>query len=271
MRNKKEECSIKAQPQPDKGVQSVDRALEILDIISGSDTSVRLTDIAASMKLHKTTVYRLLSSLCYKGYVVQDPRDQRYSLGNKFLYMANALLHVMDLRTTALPHIRRLAIEMEAAVNLGVLSSSEVLYIEKAETPGMPPTYSFIGKRASVHCTALGKAIMAYTDAAEVDYILQRTNFTARTKLTIIDQQQYLRHLQTVKQQGYAIDDEEYDWGIRCIAAPVFDFRNHVIGGISVTGPTSVMTKDRLPHIADDVKRAAMAISNDLGCSLSSR
>jgi DNA-binding IclR family transcriptional regulator len=151
------------------------------------------------------------------------------------------------------------------------LSEAEVLYIEKVETPGMPPTYSFIGKRASVHCTALGKAIMAYTDATEIDYILQRTNFAARTELTIIDQQQYLLHLQAVRQKGYAIDNEEYDWGVRCIAAPVFDFRNHIIGGISVTGPISVMTEDRLLHVADNVKQAAAAISRDLGCALSSR
>ena len=117
----------------DNGVQSVDRALEILDILSSSEISLRLVDISNQIGLHKTTVYRLLSSLCQKGYVVQNPLDQRYSLGNKFLYMANSLLNVMELRTVALPHIKKLAIETGTAVNLGILSESEVLYIEKIE------------------------------------------------------------------------------------------------------------------------------------------
>ena len=214
----------------DNGVQSVDRALEILDILSSSEISLRLVDISNQIGLHKTTVYRLLSSLCQKGYVVQNPLDQRYSLGNKFLYMANSLLNVMELRTVALPHIKKLAIETGTAVNLGILSESEVLYIEKIELPGMPPTYSFIGKRSSVHCSALGKVMMAYIDEAELNFILQKTNFVPRTELTIITKEAYIEHLQEVRKDGYAIDDEEYDRGIRCVAAPVFDFRNKVIG-----------------------------------------
>lgn len=248
----------------DGQVQSVERAFTLLESL-GQQRTLTLAELADSIGVHKTTVYRLLNTMTMLGYVRQDPETQKYDLGFKVLDVANRLLSSMDIRNVAQPTIRRLVVEVGTPVNLAVLSGGEVLYIEKLEGPDMHTTYSFIGKRAPVHCSALGKAMTAFLPREEVERILKQHPLVPKTRLTLTDEKAFLAHMKTVREKGWALDDEEFEMGIRCIATPIFDFQGRPVAGISTTGPIAVMTLERLEALGPVMLASSHEVSTLLG------
>jgi IclR family transcriptional regulator, KDG regulon repressor len=246
-------------------VKSVSRALDIIDIVSLEKDGLGVTEIAKQMDINKSSVYRILSTLVRYGYMEQDEETSRYKLGYKFLEMSSKLLESIDLRKEVKPYLQELEKETNEVIHLVVYDQGEVIYIEKLEGTETLRMHSKVGKRAPMHCTAVGKAILAHLPSNVVLDILERKGMPRHTDKTITDQDEFLKELAQVKQKGYALDLEENEYGIRCIAVPIFDHVGRVIAAVSVSGPTIRMTDERIEQLQARMLQIGKQISERLG------
>ncbi|HZG60084.1 MAG TPA: IclR family transcriptional regulator [Anoxybacillus sp.] len=246
-------------------VKSVSRALDIINIVSSEKNGLGVTEIAKQMDINKSSVYRILSTLVQYGYMEQDEETSRYKLGYKFLELSSKLLESIDLRKEAKPYLQELEKETNEVIHLVVYDQGEVIYIEKLEGTETLRMHSKVGKRAPMHCTAVGKAILAHLPSNVVLDILKRKGMPRHTDKTITDQDEFLKELAQVKQKGYALDLEENEYGIRCIAVPIFDHLGKVIAAVSVSGPTIRMTDERIEQLQARMRQIGKQISARLG------
>jgi IclR family transcriptional regulator, KDG regulon repressor len=246
-------------------VKSVSRALDIINIVSLKKDGLGVTEIAKQMDINKSSVYRILSTLARYGYIEQDEETGRYKLGYKFLEVSSKLLESIDLRAEAKPYLRELENDTNEVIHLVVYDQGEVVYIEKLEGTETLRMHSKVGKRAPMHCTSVGKAILAHLPSSVVLDILERKGMPMHTDKTITDWDVFLQELIQVKQKGYALDLEENEYGIRCIAVPIFDHLGKVIAAVSVSGPTIRMTDERIEQLQTRMLQIGKQISARLG------
>jgi len=249
---------------PDGMVQSIHRGLAILEEIAFSGNQYGVTELARKLGLNKTTVYRLLSTMEAKGYIEQNPETGRYGLGLRVLELGSAALNKMTLRSVALPFLEELMSRTNEAVNLVVLNNGEALYIEKVESQSTIRMHFQVGKRSPAHCTAVGKVLMA-SNPKDMERILNDKPLIRFTPNTITSQELLRDHLRQVAEQGYAIDDEEQEPGVRCIAAPVRDHTGRVVAAISVSGPVMRISRQRFDDLIPEIMATAEKISARLG------
>ena len=179
--------------------------------------------------------------------------------------MGNFVGKHLDIGKIARPIIRDLVGELDETVHLVTLQRDEVIYIEKVEGPRALTIYSHIGKRAPVHCTGVGKAILAHLNEKEAERILSSANLEAFTEYTMTNIEEIKKQLDSIREQGYAVDDEEIELGLKCIAAPIFNHQGNVIASISCAAPKMRLDEERLPKVIAGIKRAAFEISSGLG------
>ncbi|MDO6848625.1 IclR family transcriptional regulator [Priestia megaterium] len=246
-------------------VKSVSRALDIVTIVSMEREGIGVTEIAKQMDINKSSVYRILTTLAQYGYIEQDQETGRYKLGYKFLEVSSKLLDSIDLRTEAKPFLQELESETNEVIHLVVYDQGEVVYIEKLEGNQTLRMHSKVGKRAPMHCTSVGKAILAFLPLNTVTSILERKGLPAHTDHTITDEESFLRELSEVKQKGYALDLEENEYGITCIAAPIFDHLGQAVAAVSISGATMRMTNERLTYLQERMVDIGKNISKRLG------
>ncbi|ASA96086.1 IclR family transcriptional regulator [Anoxybacillus flavithermus] len=249
----------------DSFVKSVSRALQIVDMVSNYRHGVGVTEIAKQIGIHKSSVYRLLSTLVEHGYIEQDEETERYKLGYKFLEMSSKLLESIDLRKEAKPYLRELEQMTNEVVHLVVYDQGEVIYIEKLDGNETLRMHSKVGKRAPMHCTAVGKAILAHLPKHVVMDVLERKGLPPHTDYTITEREVLFHELECVRKRGYALDLEENEYGIRCIAVPIFDHTKQVVAAVSVSGPTIRMTDERLEQLYVQMKKIGKQISERFG------
>ncbi len=199
------------------------------------------------------------------GYVEQDVETGRYKLGYKFLEISSRLLESIDLRTEAKPFLLELERDTNEVIHLVVYDQGEVVYIEKLEGNETLRMHSKVGKRAPMHCTSVGKAILAHLPLNIVLDIIDRKGLPMHTEKTITDKDEFLQELVKVKQLGYALDLEENETGITCIAVPIFDHLGKVVASVSISGPTMRMTDERLDRLKEKMMTAGRLISARLG------
>lgn len=248
-------------------VQSLERALKILEVLGKNPKGLGVTEISREVDLHKSTVYRLLSTLAKWGYVEQEKENEKYKLGLKIIELSNNVLSNLELRKVARPYLEELMEYANEVVHLCVLRDGEAVYIDKVECPNTIRMYSQIGKRAPVHCTGVGKALLAFLPQEEAISILKTKGLPQKTPSTITSLEEMLNHLEEIKKLGYSIDDVEHEEGIRCVAAPIFDHTGQVVASLSVSGPDYRVTRERVPELAVKVKEIAQKISRRLGYS----
>lgn len=246
-------------------VKSVARALDIVALVSASRTGLGVTEIANQMDINKSSVFRTLATLEQYGYIEQQKETGRYRIGYAFLDVSSKLLDSLDVRAEAQNVLRQLETETNEVVHLVVYDRGEVVYIEKLDGHEALRMHSKVGKRAPVHCTSVGKAILAHLPVTEVIDILDRKGLPIHTEHTITTKESFLKELAHVKKDGYALDLEENEPGIRCIAAPVFDHNGAVAAAVSISGPTLRMTDERLVPLQKRMIQAGKDISNRLG------
>jgi len=245
-------------------VQSIERAFDILELLSHESRGLALTKIGASLDLHKSTVHRLLSVLKNRGYIEQVQESGRYRLGPGFVELASLFLNSIELKTEAEPHLRQLSQITGQTAFLATLQGSEVVYLDKVEQYNSLRKYSIIGQRRPVYCTALGKALVMHRSRAELEQILRGAPFRRHTPHTHPNVASLLRDLKACRVRGWTTDTEEYEPDVRCLAAPIHDYRGSVVAAVSTawnTRSTSVSFK----HIAPPVVEAARQISARLG------
>jgi len=255
--------------RPNNLVQSIERVVTILDVLAQSSQGISLRELSARVKLPKGTTHRLLSSLAYYGYIRQTPETKNYHLGFRLIELGNSLLNQLDIRSQAKPFLSDLAAKINETVHLVILDQYEALYIEKVESnvkQGGLQMVSQVGFRVPVHCSSVGKVLLAHLPEDELDGIIQQMGLPKRTKNTITDPENLKAHLKMVRSQGFAIDDEENEEGIRCVGAPIFNQQDQVIAAISISGPTIRITKKLLQNsLKREIIKTASAISRELG------
>jgi len=255
--------------KPSNLVQTIERASSILDILGQSSQGISIRELSAKLKLPKGTSHRLLSSLSYFGYVRQDPKTKDYFLGLKFVELGQLLLSQLDLRKEAEPFLRDLAERTKETIHLVILDRNEIVYIDKVETDQNPSGLkmaSRIGLRNPAHSSAVGKMILANFSEEELQSFFKEKSLLRRTENTITDPIQLREHLKSVRKQGYAVDDEENEKGIRCVAAPIYNETGKTVAAISITAPAFRVTKKSIQEtLKKEVMETALKISRRLG------
>jgi IclR family KDG regulon transcriptional repressor len=242
---------------------TVDKALRILELLG--DGELRLVDLSSRLGEHKSTVLRLLSTLQTHGFVHQDGDSKRYSLGLKVLQLASARLADMDLREAARESMQRVGDLTRETIHLGVYDEPHIVYIDKIESTLPIRMYSRVGARAESYCTGVGKALIAFLSDYEFERYLQKVSFTQFTPNTITSANELREEIVRIRAQGYALDLQEHEEGIRCAAAPIFGFDGRVTGAISIAAPAFRRSEGDIRMLAPAVMEAARQISQNLG------
>jgi IclR family KDG regulon transcriptional repressor len=245
-------------------VKSVFRAVQILDVL-GSEGERSVTEISKRLNYPKSSVHEIVSTLLEAGILEKDNDRNRYSLGLKLFELGKQAQANLEISKAAIPSLRGLQVQLDETVHLTVLDGNEVLYTECFESTKRLRTYSVIGIRAPLHCTAVGKAILAYLDEGEVDNFIRTMGLPRFTENTITDRKRLNAEMRKIRDCGFAIDDMEHEDGVRCVGAPVRNHMGEIVASISVSGPSQRMTFSRLKEIAPLVMDRAGEISRRLG------
>lgn len=248
-------------------INSILRASKILKALSGGRTHFKLGELARELKLDRSTTYRILLSLEEAGFVVKDPNTGTYSLGLGAFEVGNAYLRQTDLIQVARPIMAELAQRVQESVHLAVLSETEIVYLDKVDSPRTLGVMSKIGQRSPLYSTALGKALLAFQSQAEQSKILRRIRLIKRTPQTITSKPRLLQELQLVRARGYAFDQRESEEDVECIAAPIRNHTGEVIAALSISGPRRKIGTSEEGGFIRQVVEAANLISSKLGYS----
>ena len=255
--------------KPNNLVQTIKRASSILDILGQSSQGISIRELSTKIKLPKGTTHRLLSSLSYFGYVHQDPKTRNYFLGLKLVELGQLLLSQLDLRKEAESFLRDLAERIKETVHLVFLDRNEIVYIDKLETDQNPSGLrmaSRVGLRNPAHSCAVGKVLLADLPEEALNNFIREKGLPKRTENTITNPTHLKEHLNLVRTQGYAIDDEENEKGIRCVAAPIRNEVRRAVAAVSISGPAFRITKKVIQEsLRKEVMETALKISLRLG------
>lgn len=229
-------------------IQSVTRALYLLELLAKETSTISLSELSQKANLKMATAHRLLTTLMNRGFVEQDSMTLRYRLGIKVFEIGNAALLINDLRSIARPFLKQLAERVNETINLAVLDGTEVVYIDQLESTNMVIVKMFarVGSRGPAYCTGTGKVLLAGLAVEELRKRFQGIEFVKFTESTITDMERLIEALLKIKKDGYALDFSERDPGVICIAAPVFNFEGRVQAAISVSTPAQRITEERI-------------------------
>jgi DNA-binding IclR family transcriptional regulator len=247
-----------------EGLKSLRKAMRILECFSLQESRLSLTDIARKVGLPLSTTHRILATLRSVGLVEQEGDRDLYRLGLKLLELGSMVLANMEVHREALPFIEELSRESGETVHLGVFDGSQVVSIEKMDSPHGLASNVTVGKGAPAYCTAVGKALLAFQPEPVVEHV-SRKGLTRYTLRTITDPARLRKELEKIRTSGYAVDDEEHQPGVRCVAAPIRNFSGNVIASLSISGPASRITKEAIPSLAQRVREVAGKLSARLG------
>lgn len=270
MRDKEEDNSKSTENEDSKSVQSVDRALLILEALAEAARPLHLAELVQMVKLKPSTVHRLLSTLMKHDFVEQDDRSC-YRLAMKLYYMGNSATYAVDIKELARPVMHDLLDRYNETVNLAILDRGEVVYIDQLESSNIVIVRMFarVGNRGPAYCTGSGKVLLAGLSEEEFSRYLRNVTLRGFTSDTITDPITLTREINRVKKEGYALDLGERDEGVGCVAAPINNREGRVVAALSVSGPSMRMAAPFLNNqLAPVIKTSANQISAKLGYKL---
>jgi DNA-binding IclR family transcriptional regulator len=248
---------------PPSFVKSVLKALDILQFVSESKASLSVSQIASGLKMNRTTTHRLVNTLATGGYLGKSENKNTFQVGLKLLPIAARVLDGIKLRVEALPHLQELSRKCGERVNLGILYEGEVLYLGGVEKPTLPIVYSRFGKKAPAHCCSLGKVILAHMPEKEWDSFFKKNLLAKVTEKTITSPQKFRKHLLEIREQGFALDQEEHIPGTFCIAGLIRGPGGQGLGAISISSNNPTKVRGFL----GDLLHTAEVISHRMGVS----
>ncbi len=246
-------------------IQSVERAVAILNAFSAEEPELGVTELADRLDLHKSTVHRFLVNLEAAGLVERNRLTARYRLGLRIFELGGLVLQQMSLWDEALPFLEGLVRDSGETGHLAVLDGGEAVYIEKVEARKALRIPSAIGRGYPAHATSLGKLLLAHLTADARDLVLAERGLARCTPNTITDRDRLNTELDLIRSQGFAVDDEEYEEGLRCIGAPIVGHTGHVVAAIGIGGPVTRVTPRRVGELAELVMSAAASLSRRMG------
>ena len=219
-------------------VLSVIKALKILELLNEKGT-LTISEISASLKINKSTVSRLLSTLSEGGYTKRISRNTGYVNTLKLFEMGNREVERLGIWQMAQPYLKHLACETRETINLAILSGASLIYIDKIESPDAVRVGLGSSKRVPAYCTGLGKAMLAFMEKEKVKKILSTVDFVHFTPTTITSPELLFKNFEEIRERGVAYDDCEYEEGLACVAAPIINARNEVVASRSIAYPRS--------------------------------
>jgi IclR family transcriptional regulator, KDG regulon repressor len=245
-------------------IQSVDRALAILELLHFSRRGLGVSQIAEELDLHVSTVHHLLRTLADRGYVRQDPETRRYALAHKIMRLASRFSEELSLVSVAFPQLRQLCATTGEAVQLAVLGRSEVLLLIGLDTSEPVPPRRWLEHGLPAHCTAHGKVLLAGLTAERFRAFVEQAGLRPYTQRTITCPQALSLELDRVRAQGYALDSQEYQDWLLCVAAPVADVTGATGAALSIACPIYRCTDEKLRWLTDQVVASAHRLSGAL-------
>ncbi|HHV93067.1 MAG TPA: IclR family transcriptional regulator [Firmicutes bacterium] len=250
-----------------KTINSVEKALRILDLLAEHYNGLRVSEIAQLTGVPYSTAHRLVCTLETNGYITGSPDTGRYSLSLKILGLYRALNHRMNLTQICFPYLSQLMEKYWETVHLAVYNDGEVVYLNTIVSPRSLAMYTEPGKRAPIHATALGKVLAAYLPEDQVLAVLAEKGMKRFTPNTIVSPEKFLEALQWVRTHGYAVDNEEVELGVRCVASSLINHNGNVVGAVSVSAPSARLPLEKIGEIAESVMATCDAASRALGAT----
>lgn len=249
-------------------VQSAERIFNVMETLAETGP-IGLIDLSNRLELHKSTVHRLLLSLHYMGYVKQDEETGKYMLTFKIAELAGKILSQVDISSIVHPLLSELANACRETVHFVQRRGVEVFYLDKV-APLRPQESAIrmasqVGLSRPLYCSGVGKAILAEMSDQEIAYIWKHSEIEQKTEHTIIELSALMKEIQTIRQCGYALDNEENELGVRCIAACVYNHRGEPANAFSISAPAGRMTKERIAELAVQVLKTKGKIGQALG------
>ncbi len=251
--------------QPES-VAAVLKVFAILQSLADRNES-GVSELSMRLAMPKATVYRFLQTMRSLGYVQQESDTERYSLTMKMFELGAKAPQNPDLVALAAPHMRALSDKTGETIHLGMLIDSEIIYVHKVDSRHMLGMYSKVGRRAPIHCTAIGKVLLAWESEAHRAHLLQGMDFQKFREKTITTPEDFARELERTREQGFGEDREEFDDHIRCLGLPIFDRLNQPVAGMSISFPTFRYDEARQPDIVAMLHAVCRDISRQIGCT----
>lgn len=255
-----------------KSSRSIERGVRVLEVLSKAEREISLVELSQNATLNQSTVYRILTAFKKYGYVEQNKQSSKYRLGPMVFSLSHAFMRSNNIHALVIEDLTKLRDYCGETVHYAVRSGNEVVYIEKIQ--GIHPVgvlSNAIGQRNPLHCTAVGKTLLAWLPDEMINEIINNYPFVSRTPKTIVDPLSFIEELQRVRLNGYADNQEEIEIGVRAIAAPVFD-QAEIVGAVSVTGPvirlSEIMVQldlvQRLKETCDMISKFIIHRTDDL-------
>lgn len=253
----------------DRQQDSVAAVLKVFGILQalGEQPEVGISELSVRLAMPKATIYRFLQTMKSLGYVKQEPDTERYSLTMKVFELGTKVMHYPDLVEVAKAQMAVLSEHTGETIHLGMLIDSEIIYVHKLDSRHTLGMYSRIGRRAPIHCTAIGKVLMAWAEPRVREEVLAHAEFKRFRDNTITDRAAFDAELTLTRERGYGVDMEEFDDHIRCLGVPIFDRMGQVIAGLSISYPSFRWEESRRAEIVTLLQEAARNTSRELGCT----
>lgn len=247
-------------------LNSLDDALTILEGLAEGSVGLGISEISRKTGYPKSKVHRVLLTLARRGYVRKEPQTDRYQFSLKFFALASVAVNKLEIKQVAQPYLEKLRDASGETAHLAVMDESGVFYIDKIESAQSIRMYSYIGRRAPIHCTAVGKVLLAYQPQPQMDALLS-AGLKRYTAHTITDEKKLTEELVKVRRHGYAIDNEELEIGLFCIAAPIKNHLSQTVAAVSISGPGVRLTRSKIRELIPLVMKTGSDMSYILGYS----
>ncbi|MGC2726126.1 MAG: IclR family transcriptional regulator [Candidatus Acidiferrales bacterium] len=257
---------IRARQAKSAPVGVISKVLRVFEALGGAPEGLALKDVALRTGINKSTAYRFLAHLEFEGYLFRDDKGS-YLVGPKLVRLGSGISFQTSLRKISRPMLQDLWKVTGETVNLGTLDGQDVFYLDVIQSPHPFRMASPVGAWRPLYCTAMGKALAAHLPPEEKKHVLDSLKFERFTPHTITRLRRLRRDLESIRQRGYGLDDEEATLGARCISAPVLIEPGKVVAAISVAGPVTRIGRDKIPFLAKAVMTSAKAISACLNAS----
>ena len=258
-------AKIMTKIKPTYPIKVLDKSLSVLDILFQNNTPLSIMEISRKLEIYPSTIHRILDTLKYRGYVEQNSDNQKYLLGLKLVELGMARYHQIDLLEEASPFLKELAAECNETVHLGILDHEDVFYIAKENSPQTIRMVSRVGRRAPLYSTGLGKILLAYIPKKERKRIIAHTKIQRFTENTITNKKELEKELEQIRKQGFALDREENEKEVYCIAIPIKNYHGKVIAALSIASPTYRINAQRKKFLEKSILCMGMKISKRMG------